>query len=289
MSTAKNSHSNSPTPRLAVRTPLCEEGSVADSPPTASAAVPAFVPPEIMLDMCVGSWRSGTPSSPTFIAPISPGRGGWIAYRLIGTRSSSFSVLVIWDMVSVPAEMSAVSCVRLAPVEHGCGSSAVSQIRVSSPTQAHAFSLCSRLDGVPVPLPPVDMRQGGGPLKYDDDYFVESARKDLDHLTTLGLGPPGVFSRLRLWTWPSGRRSDRTRTGPGRHRRRGETTSHPVGHLWITSRFPDYRFVHVDAANDRYNPGGAETRYLPVEDGSVDLIAAFSVFTHMLSDDTKRI
>ncbi len=55
----------------------------------------------------------------------------------------------------------------------------------------------------------------------------------------------------------------------------------------ITSRFPDFRFVHVDAANDRYNPDGSQIPGLPSEDDSVDLVAAFSVFTHMLSDDTK--
>jgi len=55
----------------------------------------------------------------------------------------------------------------------------------------------------------------------------------------------------------------------------------------ITSHFPHFRFVHVDAANDRYNPAGSQTPSLPSEDASIDLIAAFSVFTHMVSDDIK--
>jgi SAM-dependent methyltransferase len=55
----------------------------------------------------------------------------------------------------------------------------------------------------------------------------------------------------------------------------------------ITSRFPDFQFIHVDAANERYNPDGSHAPSLPSPDNSVDLIAAFSVFTHMLSDDTK--
>ena len=138
-----------------------------------------------------------------------------------------------------------------------------------------------------VPLPPVDMRQGGGPIKYDDDYFVESARQDIQHLTTLGLGPQSRFldfgcgpGRLAIGLIAS--EWSGTYLGievKDRHVQWATTE--------ITSRFPDYRFVRVDAANERYNPGGAETRTLPVEDGSVDLIAAFSVFTHMLSDDTK--
>ncbi len=44
-----------------------------------------------------------------------------------------------------------------------------------------------------VPLPPVGMRRGNGPLKYDDDYFIESARQDVEHLVSLGLVPGSRF------------------------------------------------------------------------------------------------
>jgi len=54
----------------------------------------------------------------------------------------------------------------------------------------------------------------------------------------------------------------------------------------ITSRYPDFQFVRVNAANARYNPSGSEPPRLPVDDGSADMICAFSVFSHMLSDDT---
>lgn len=31
------------------------------------------------------------------------------------------------------------------------------------------------------------IRQGGGPLRYDDQYFVASAKSDVDRLTAAGL------------------------------------------------------------------------------------------------------
>jgi SAM-dependent methyltransferase len=137
-----------------------------------------------------------------------------------------------------------------------------------------------------VPLPPVEMRQGGGPLKYDDDFFVESARLDIDHLTTLGLAPQSRFldfgcgpGRLAFGLMATGWSGSYVGVEVKERHVQWATSA-------ITPRFPDFRFVHVDAANDRYNPAGSDARKLPVDDGSVDMIAAFSVFTHMLSDDT---
>lgn len=54
---------------------------------------------------------------------------------------------------------------------------------------------------------------------------------------------------------------------------------------------PGLRFVHLDVANDRYNPSGetieAKTR-LPVDDGSADVINLYSVFSHMTYGDVER-
>jgi SAM-dependent methyltransferase len=52
----------------------------------------------------------------------------------------------------------------------------------------------------------------------------------------------------------------------------------------ITPRAPGFRFEHLDAINDRYNPKGTlspEELRFPVEARSVDVAAAFSVFTHL--------
>lgn len=59
----------------------------------------------------------------------------------------------------------------------------------------------------------------------------------------------------------------------------------------ISSRFPNFRFEHVDVFNGRYNPRGAltarEVRF-PVPDGDADLIVLASVFTHMFFEDVAH-
>jgi len=58
---------------------------------------------------------------------------------------------------------------------------------------------------------------------------------------------------------------------------------------FVTPRHPSFIFRHIDIRNERYNPSGlesAETR-LPVQDGSVDVISLYSVFSHMHSRDVR--
>jgi SAM-dependent methyltransferase len=54
---------------------------------------------------------------------------------------------------------------------------------------------------------------------------------------------------------------------------------------------PNFRFRHADLYNAEYNPRGAiratDFRF-PYDDGSFDLAAAISVFTHLLPDDAAR-
>jgi len=53
----------------------------------------------------------------------------------------------------------------------------------------------------------------------------------------------------------------------------------------ITSRFPNFTFVHADIANSMYNPAGsytAETYRFPFDDDSFDVAILGSVFTHMM-------
>ncbi len=54
---------------------------------------------------------------------------------------------------------------------------------------------------------------------------------------------------------------------------------------------PDFRFVHADIRNREYRPSGsiAETAFeFPVEDASVDVAFATSVFSHMTLDSISR-
>lgn len=51
-----------------------------------------------------------------------------------------------------------------------------------------------------------------------------------------------------------------------------------------------YRFRTIDVYNERYNPAGAKVATdaaLPFDDGSFDLVYAFSVFSHMLTADVR--
>jgi len=55
----------------------------------------------------------------------------------------------------------------------------------------------------------------------------------------------------------------------------------------ITTKFPNFRFFHVDAYSELYNPyGQQELRYvLPMANNSVDRVVLASVFTHLLENE----
>jgi SAM-dependent methyltransferase len=59
----------------------------------------------------------------------------------------------------------------------------------------------------------------------------------------------------------------------------------------ISPRFPNFRFDHVDAANSFYNPDGAvraEEYRFPYSDGAFDFVAASSLYTHLLPEETRN-
>lgn len=58
----------------------------------------------------------------------------------------------------------------------------------------------------------------------------------------------------------------------------------------IESAHPAFRFFHVNARNERYNPRGEAIDggfRLPFEDAEFDIINMFSVFTHMVEADVR--
>lgn len=59
----------------------------------------------------------------------------------------------------------------------------------------------------------------------------------------------------------------------------------------ITRRYPNFRFLHADLYNRRYNPAGqqlARGYTFPFADESFDFIFLTSVFTHMLPPDVEH-
>ena len=70
---------------------------------------------------------------------------------------------------------------------------------------------------------------------------------------------------------------------------------HQEGVNWaqqnITPRYPDFRFRHIDVFNAAYNKVGAgEERVatLPYDDNAFDIVALFSVFTHITTAGVLR-
>ena len=59
----------------------------------------------------------------------------------------------------------------------------------------------------------------------------------------------------------------------------------------ITTRYPNFHFVHSDVKNKFYNPDGvyeASSYRFPYEDGSFDFVFLTSVFTHMFAADMEN-
>jgi len=58
----------------------------------------------------------------------------------------------------------------------------------------------------------------------------------------------------------------------------------------ISSRYPNFRFWHIDAYNGLYNPAGtiaADAMTLPFDDGSFDFVILTSVVTHLVAAETR--
>lgn len=67
-----------------------------------------------------------------------------------------------------------------------------------------------------------------------------------------------------------------------------------TGIIWcnknISSRYPHFEFKHVHLSNDLYNKGGqnADEFTFPYNVGSFTIVAAISVYTHLLPHETNR-
>lgn len=140
-----------------------------------------------------------------------------------------------------------------------------------------------------LPLPPLWMRQGGEHFA-DDASFVDSGVREARHLETycdlasetrlleLGCGagrlPIGLIEADAV---------PRSYVGL-------EVQSRHVAwcNRQIASRDPRFSFELVNTANDRYNPYGIDECEYPVDDHSIDLVYAYSVFSHMVSPEIRR-
>jgi SAM-dependent methyltransferase len=142
--------------------------------------------------------------------------------------------------------------------------------------------------GRPLPLPPVELRFMG----ESDEALIEVGDELAGLLVRYGLTEDASildvgcgYGRLALGVLHS-----TNHRGPylgfdvlGRH---VEWCRANLG-----STFPWMHFVHLDIRNERYNPTGvieATRASFPADGASTDVIAMFSVFTHMYRPDVKR-
>ena len=139
----------------------------------------------------------------------------------------------------------------------------------------------------PVPLPPPKLRMGGKHFQ-DDGALVARAKADVQKLVAQGLTKR---DRVLDWGCGAGRLAiGIIETWGGIRHYTGVDVQAPLvdwARANISPGRRQFEFVHVDVANARYNPAGSTTRAIPGADGSVDAFHAYSVFSHMTSEDVQ--
>jgi SAM-dependent methyltransferase len=141
-------------------------------------------------------------------------------------------------------------------------------------------------------LPAARMRQQMCGREFaSDDFFLESGRAEAKRLIAgLGLDPS---SRIVEIGSGLGRLAIGLLQEVGPCQYWGFDANAPWiawCRKYIERSHPTYRFIHVDVANDLYNPAGAplghEFRF-PLGDAHADIVYMWGVFTNMRLDDAR--
>ncbi|MBD3170724.1 MAG: methyltransferase domain-containing protein [candidate division Zixibacteria bacterium] len=141
-------------------------------------------------------------------------------------------------------------------------------------------------------LPPAQMRLCGEEFK-DDAYYLESTRKEAQKLIDrCGLS---INSSILDVGCGVGRLATGLIEALGTVRKYRGIDVMPGYVQWcrmyISSQHPSFQFMHLNMANDRYNPGGMvidENFKFPFDDDEFDLIYLYSVFSHMDKEDVRN-
>lgn len=136
----------------------------------------------------------------------------------------------------------------------------------------------------PPPLPPHAIRMGGQHF-LDDEAFVRTATADVRRLVdAAGLS---VESRLLDWGCGAGRLAIGVHHALGRVAAYHGVDIQPRLLAWAEENLANEwaRFSLVRVGNARYNPRGVSEAAIPAAVGSVDVLYAYSVWSHMTPDD----
>ena len=136
-------------------------------------------------------------------------------------------------------------------------------------------------------LPPSKYRMGGKHFK-NDAAFIKTAVRDVKRLEKYA----GLTKDSALLDWGCG--AGRLAVGVREHFDGGRIADYhgvdvqPELIDWANANLagPGFRFTCVDVSNERYNPDGTPERTLAADPGTVDVLYAYSVFSHMNDEDT---
>lgn len=158
-------------------------------------------------------------------------------------------------------------------------------------TQSGTVSWLDNASHDGVVLPPNNLRPCGRSFK-DDEFYLTSAQREADRLVEhFGLTLDSCL--LDVGSGPG-------RLAIGILERVGEIQKYRGidviedyvlwGHHHITFGHPNFRFVHANVENSRYNPDGTQTDStftFPFVDEEFDIVTLYSVFTHMLAEGVR--
>ena len=136
-----------------------------------------------------------------------------------------------------------------------------------------------------IALPPSKYRMGGKHFK-NDKAFVKTAVHDVRRLVDYcNLSEDSI---LLDWGCGAGRLAVGVREDFGQIRQYHGVDIQAELIDWANANLAGdgFRFTCVDVSNERYNPDGSPERTLAAVPDSVDVLYAYSVFSHMNDEDT---
>lgn len=133
-------------------------------------------------------------------------------------------------------------------------------------------------------LPPKSTRFCTQDWQDDNFYFSSGIQEAARQVHLCGLGDASTFVDIGSG---QGRLAIGLRAMFPRLKQYYGLDVHAPSVAWCKSHLarPNFSFIHVNTANERYNPLGGKDVRLPLPDGCADVVFLYSVFTHMRLPD----